>query len=179
MRLAGTGAIPDRLMRRLRDVPRTHTSGRPGATVRRYYERLPRVGWTWTGRRRRNPPDHVGASVRSPAPEARSPRLKNAAGWRAARRRGSSFTLARWKWNANIYQGCASRRAASPHRSRGKRQIASGLRPARTRVFGCLTFESEKSGYASAAAACSQKNAPVPGQLGPMREVEEVFLIVD
>ena len=178
MRLAGTGAIPDRLMRRLRDVPRTHTSGRPGATVRRYYERLPRVGWTWTGRRRRNPPDHAGASVRSPDPEARSPRLKNAAGWRAARRRGSSFTLARWRRNANIYQGCASRRAASPHGSRGKRQIASELRPARTKTLGCLTFETKNAPHFSPA-ACSQKNAPVPGQLGPMREVEEVFLIVD
>jgi hypothetical protein len=36
------------------------SSGRPGATVRRYYERLPLAGWTWLGGRRRNPPEIDG-----------------------------------------------------------------------------------------------------------------------
>jgi hypothetical protein len=36
------------------------SSGRPGATVRRYYERLPQVGWTRLGGRRRNPPEIDG-----------------------------------------------------------------------------------------------------------------------
>jgi hypothetical protein len=33
------------------------SSGRPGATVRRYYERPPLAGWTRLGGRRRNPPE--------------------------------------------------------------------------------------------------------------------------
>ena len=36
------------------------SSGRPGATVRRYYERLPLAGWTRLGGRRRNPPEIDG-----------------------------------------------------------------------------------------------------------------------
>jgi hypothetical protein len=67
------------------------SSGRPGATVRRYYERLPLAGWTRLGGRRRNPPEIDGDPKRDlresvPSPEARSPVLKNRRRWSAGRR---------------------------------------------------------------------------------------------
>jgi len=73
-----------------------------GVTVRAYYEALPHDGWTRTGSRRWKPLDAGLSPVAWPGSAVPSPKI--AASWRAARRRGSSFTFARWERSATPTQ---------------------------------------------------------------------------
>ena len=88
--------------RRLRSCFARIESGRSRVTVRPYYGGLPQVGCTRNGGRRRKPLDAGSSPVAWPGSAVPSPKI--AASWRAARRRGSSFTFARWERSATPTQ---------------------------------------------------------------------------
>jgi hypothetical protein len=124
----GAGLSSDRLMRRLRVVPRKHTSGRPGVIVRAYYEALPQAGWT---RQKANAEKSAGwrASRRSRlCPEARSLSPKSPRVVRFARERELVCVTERRKaFPRPLLSGdpeitlrpllprCAARRSVAPH----------------------------------------------------------------
>ncbi len=106
-----------------------------GVTVRRYYERLPRDGWTRTGRRRRNPPDDAGVwPVACPGSTVPSPKIAASGAPQGDAVRLPPRTVEAKRDN---YSGCASRRAM-PLIFRGGFSHTSRLRPARTRAHDWL-----------------------------------------
>ena len=120
-------------------------------------------------RGRKRPQSRPGSTV--PAPEQRR---------RLARRKATRFVFHPRPVEAEREHLPRLRLAARrlPSRFEGKTTDRLGA-PAREDENAWL-FDIRNQKRAALFAGCSsQKNAPVPGQLGPMREVEEVFLIVD
>ena len=150
------GAIPCRSMRRLRVVPRKHTSGRlgsPSGPTMRLCHAMAGRGQAEGGEIRRM----TRACGPWPAPEARSPRPKSPP---VARRKATRFvfTLARWRRSATSIH-VAPRGAPLPSPSEGETTDTNLRGGAGIICRGCL--KSERNAGASYVAPLRDRKSVV------------------